>query len=196
MTYDLNIPADAIADAEKAVKGGFNLDVPPNAADQRKNGWARWDEYATIEGASRESKTNKDGEDVVSFNLKFKILPFNDSINGGRTYTDFNALNYSALKKDGKVTEQRIDGQLKMNARTIIKLKQLAAIAGLSLDSGVTQEMLDILFPVPGSAEDMTGSAVLVGQNITVHVNDSPDKQTPGAYRTGIDGYAPAPEGL
>lgn len=194
MSYDLSIPAEVLAEAEASTKGGFNLDVPPHAADQRKNGWTRWDEYATVESAYRENKVNKDGEDITSYNLKFKILPFNDSINGTRKYTDFSALNYSLLKDDKKVAASRMDGQRKMNNRTIMKLKQLSAVAGLDLSAGLTGDILDLLFPAIGSSEDMSGGSVLLGQVITVHVNDGPDKS--GTYRTGIDGYGPAPEGL
>jgi len=168
---DLTIPKELMAEAEDMLNQSFNLKVPPGAEAQRKNGYAQWSEVIVIEDAHHEV-VEKNGNVHTVFSLKSKVLPAGDTVNGGRSHTVFNRINYPALAAGGD------DGQRKMSLGSVHRLKQIAVAAGLDIEeTGLTGDILSTLFPLQGTATDMSGGSPIIAKRFVISVRDNANRK-------------------
>jgi hypothetical protein len=194
---NMNLPVEILTEADGLLSGGYNLAVPADAEADRKNGWARFTEYASVESAHREEVEGKEGQKRTNFVVSFKILPFNNSPNGGKTKHDFNRLNFGALRgEQSAVGTGNLESEKKMSAMSLRKIKQLLTVAGVDLSAGLSGDLLAAFFPQQGTADDLTDTSPLVGCKVAITISDNAGKQYQGANRQNLDTILPAPEGM
>lgn len=168
---DLTIPKELMTEAEDMLNSSYNLRVPPAAEAARKNGYAQWSEVIVIEDAYHEV-AEKNGNVHTIFALKSRVLPAGNTVNGGRSHTVFNRINYAALAAGSE------EGQRKMSLGSVHRLKQIAVAAGLDIETtGLTGDILSTLFPLQGTADDMGGNKPLVSRRFVVSIRDNANKK-------------------
>jgi hypothetical protein len=189
MFSDLNFSPEELEAADKLV--GFNLIVPKTAVV--KGSRSSWMEYVVVEEASREEKISSKGSQHTVFTLKAKVIPGPgvESGNIGRYKTEWFRVNPGAMKgRTDTLGSASMAGQITMSALSLKKLRQIAAAAGLDLSVGLTNEVLNALFP-----ED--GQSVLLGQKLAVTITeDSSKKDDKGESQQEFSAILKAPEGI
>lgn len=190
---DLTIPQELVAEAEELLSNNFNLKVPPAAEAARKNGYAQWSEVVVIEDAYREV-VEKNGNTQTVFGMRTKVLPAGDTVNGGKSYGIFNRINYPILRKVEELTEPETK-QKDMSMGAINRLKGIAVAAGLDIEAaGLSNDILSMLFPLQGTAEDMDGEKPLVGKRFMISVQDNSNRQYMGNNQQNVKAFADAGE--
>ncbi len=179
------IPADLTKEAANLTASRYHLTVPETAV--RKNGVARWNESVQIKSASRDVVTSRAKDTHTVFTVNTTVLAGSGSPNEGRAYVFSLRINYDSLTRDAD------DGQRKMSMGAISRLIQIAE-AGMpdSFESGVglTEEIIDAMFPVIGGSGDDTYDAehsVLEGRMLVLTVKDDDNPKRRFADRNAQD---------
>ena len=190
---DMNFTPDEL---EKADEGaGWNLVVPAKAAAGRKAGVARWLEFVKVTDAYRGDEVGKEGQTRLLLSLQYEVINGGDSEdNLGRTGTLFLRLNPGFVNKgrtdalgQGSAQSEKI-----MHAMAMKKLKQIMVAAGLSLSQGLTETILDSLFPDPSNS---IGGA-LRGTRLAFLMKDNSAKKNPsGENNQEPENILAAPQG-
>lgn len=190
---DMNFTPDEL---EKADAGaGWNLTVPAKAAAGRKGGVARWLEFVKVTDAYRGDEVGKEGQTRLLLSLQYEVVAGGDAEdNLGRTGTLFLRLNPGFVNKgrsealgQGSAQSEKI-----MHAMAMKKLKQIMVAAGLSLSQGLTETILDSLFPDPSNS---IGGA-LRGTRLAFLMKDNAGKKGPtGENNQEPENILAAPQG-
>ncbi len=185
---DLSIPIELMKEAEDMLSTKYNLKVPPGAEAARKNGYAQWPEVVQIDSAYRE-EVEKNGNTHMVFAIKSSVLPSEGTVNAGRNHPMFNRINYAALSSGGD------DGQRKMSLGSVHRLKQIAVAAGIDIEAtGLTGDILSTLFPVQGTAEDMSEASPLVGKRFVISMRDNAGRKWKDENQQDTVAFAPGGE--
>ena len=190
---DMNYTPDEL---EKADEGaGFNLIVPAKAQAGRKAGVARWIEFVRVVDAYRNDEVGKQGQTRLLFTLQYEVIPGGDGDdNLGRTANLFLRLNpgfINGKKRDalGQGSEQ---SESIMHAMAMKKLKQIMVATGLSLNQGLSADVIDSLFP----EADNSANGALRGVKLAFLMKDNAAKKNPsGENNQEPENILAAPQG-
>ena len=178
---DMNYTPDALGKADEGA--GWNLVVPAKAQAGRKGGVARWLEFVKITDAYRDDEAGKQGQTRLLLTLQYEVIAGGDSDeNVERTASLFLRLNPGFVNA-GR-TEALGQGDPKsektMHAMAMKKLKQIMVAAGLSLNQGLTADVLNSLFPEPSNS---IGGA-LRGTRLAFLMKDNEGRKGPNGENT------------
>lgn len=199
---DLNLnPSEGLTAGELAAASaltGFNLIVPEGTP--RKKGVARWTEYVNVEEASRENEVSGKGAKRVVYSLRAKVIPGpgNTGDNVGKSANTFLRVNYGVLK--GNVIDagaNEVKREVTMSGMAVVQLKQIVQAAGLSLDGGLTVDILEALFPLTSNGSPIRQS-LLVGRHFAFVVSNDEGSKNPRSdeNQQNISAIFGAPEGV
>jgi len=180
---DANLTPEEFAAAEAMV--GFKLAIPTGATRNAK-GYASWTETGVIDKAIRKDVVGQNGAQRVEFLAVVKIVPVGiDSPNVGKQKWESMLVNYGALKGvAGSAGTGSIDNEKFMSARSLKKLKQLAAVVKLDLSGGLSPAILDAMFPEEGGK-----TSVLLGTKVAVIMSDSPSDSLQYGNNQNVDSF-------
>lgn len=190
---DMNFTPDELDKADEGA--GWNLVVPAKAAAGRKAGVARWLEFVKVTDAYRGDEVGKEGQTRLLLSVQYEVINGGDSEdNLGRTGTLFLRLNPGFVNRgrtealgQGSAQSEKI-----MHAMAMKKLKQIMVATGLSLSQGLTETILDSLFPDPSNS---IGGA-LRGTRLAFLMKDNASKKNPnGENNQEPENILAAPQG-
>lgn len=191
---DMNYTPDALEQADAGA--GWNLAVPAKAAAGRKGGVARWLEFVKVTDAYRDDEVGSQGQTRLLLSLQYEVVAGGDAEdNVGRTATLFLRLNPGFI--NGKKQEALGQGNAKseqiMHSMAMKKLKQIMVAAGLSLAQGLSESVLDSLFPEPSNS---IGGA-LRSTRLAFLMKDNSGKKNPsGENNQEPENILAAPQGV
>lgn len=190
---DMNYTPDEL---EKADEGaGFNLIVPAKAQAGRKAGVARWIEFVRVVDAYRNDEVGKQGQTRLLFTLQYEVIPGGDGDdNLGRTANLFLRLNPGFIngKKREALGQGSEQSESIMHAMAMKKLKQIMVATGLSLNQGLSADVIDSLFP----EADNSANGALRGVKLAFLMKDNAAKKNPsGENNQEPENILAAPQG-
>ena len=189
----MNYTPDALDKADEGA--GWNLLVPAKAQAGRKGGVARWLEFVKVIDAYRDDEAGKQGQTRLLLTLQYQVIAGGDSDdNIERTATLFLRLNPLFVNQGdtGALGQGDAKGEKTMHAMAMKKLKQIMVAAGLSLNQGLTEEVLNSLFPEPSNS---IGGA-LRGVRLAFLMKDNEARKNPnGENNQEPENILAAPQG-
>lgn len=184
----IDVTPEAVAQA--AAASSFALKIPDQAVRSKKNpSDARWRERVMVVKAGATPSTTKDGQGVLVFELRYRILPVGGSgENNDREFTDFYRANFRAWPNGDKNL-----GHYKMTEITMARVTELLRAAGIPGDlpattgsmPGYSGRLLKEIFPADGN------SPHLVNRTVDVQVHQRPDEGNPTGISTEVEHYIP-----
>lgn len=172
----LAVPAEAMKQAEKAAKQGFNLTVPESV--ERNGAVALWSELVVIESATRQDSIGKPkaghqgGQQRIQYTVRYKIKAHEFDENVGRKQTEFMLVNHGWLHGDesflGTLPEARWGGETTMTNMSLDKIRSLLVSADYDMSEGLTLDIIEDAFPTKESGN----TSGLLGKEFTFRIKD------------------------